>query len=170
LTFDFEIQSTFEMKKIKEYRSRLLTFLTHGIALPLITRFRNNPEFPYTMNDLMSLPDGTLGKDLANYLTSKKFTLLRNYERHDCKHIILQFEMDEVGEACMQYYFFGNRRYSLPVLSTVLVVTILMPEHWSKFYKEFKRGRRSPSFRNVDFVPLVLLPTEKVRQQFVLPY
>ena len=108
-------------KKIKYYRSQFLEFTTHKLALPLIGKLRPKSKFPYTIEQLLTLPDNTLGKDLAIYLQKMNFQLLPNYERHDCKHIILQYEMDEVGEARMQFYFLGNRHYSIPVLSLSLI-------------------------------------------------
>jgi ubiquinone biosynthesis protein Coq4 len=154
------------MKKIKYLRFRLLELLTHKLALPLITKFRNNAPFPYTMEQLLQFPDNTLGKDLAIYLQKMNFNLLKNYERHDCKHIILQYEMDEVGEACMQFYFLGNRHYSAPVISASIICFFLMPEHWSKFLSEFKKGRRSKTFDTVDFGKIVLMNTADLRKHY----
>ncbi|MGZ4057310.1 MAG: hypothetical protein ACXVPM_20540, partial [Bacteroidia bacterium] len=78
------------LKKIKYFRFRFLEFIIHRIALPVIAKFRRNQKFPYTMEQLSKFPDNTLGKDLAIYLKKMNFKLLPNYERHDCKHIILQ--------------------------------------------------------------------------------
>jgi hypothetical protein len=154
------------MEKIKKIRSALLEVLTHKLALPLITGFRKKQFFPYTIEQLLLFPDGTLGKDLALYLKKKNFNLIPNYERHDCKHIILQYEMDEEGEARMQFYFLGNRHYSVPVIMTVILCFVLMPDHWGKFYYEFKKGRRSKTFDNVDFNKLVLLNTKIIRNEY----
>lgn len=154
------------MALIKKIRSVLLEILTHKLALPLITRFRKNRQFPYTLEQLLLLPEGTLGKDLALYLHSKNFKLLPNYERHDCKHIILQYEMDEEGEARMQFYFLGNRHYSVPVVMTVLLCFVLMPDHWLKFYSEFKKGRSCVTFDDVDFIKIVTMNTNELRKQF----
>lgn len=134
------------IKKIKFLRSKLLEFLTHKIALPLIANFRNKPKFIFSMDDLLQFEDGTLGKDLAIYLNKKKFKLLPNYEQHDCKHIIFQYEMDEAGEACMQFYFLGNKHYSIPVVSTCLICFFLMPEYWKQFYNEYQKGKNRKPF------------------------
>jgi ubiquinone biosynthesis protein Coq4 len=158
------------MKKIKQLRSALLEFLTHKLALPLITRFRNNAPFRYSIEELLSFPEGTLGKDLALYLRQKNFSLLRNYERHDCKHLILGYEMDECGEARMQFYFLGNRHYSLPVLSTVLITFFLMPEHWSQFRKDFHLGRKGRPFRDEDYNQLVHLQTKELHKKYFPVY
>lgn len=154
------------MKTIKLLRSKLLELLTHKFALPLITKFRKNQNFPYNMDELLAFPDNTVGKDLALYLQRKNFKLLRNYERHDCKHIILEYEMDEEGEARMQFYFLGNRHYSIPVVSTVILCTFLMPEYWSIFRTEFRKGRISKTFDKLDFSKVVLMNTKELQLQY----
>ena len=155
------------MSTIKRLRSALLEFLTHRLALPLITRFRNNAPFHYSLEELASFPEGTLGHDLAAYLKKKNFRLLRNYERHDCKHLILGYEMDECGEARMQFYFLGNRHYSLPVLLTVIICFILMPEHWRQFIRDFKKGRSGRTFDDADYNILVHADTHDLRQYYL---
>lgn len=154
------------IKKMKYFRCKFLEFITHQIALPLIGKIRKKPKFPYSMEQLLQLPDNTLGKDLALYLQKMNFKLLANYERHDCKHIILQYEMDEVGEARMQFYFLGNRHYSVPVLSTVFFCFILMPEHWKQFRKDYERGKKGKSFDGTDFNTIVLRNTIELRNLF----
>lgn len=152
------------IKKIKFLRSKLLEFLTHKIALPLIGRFRNKPKFNFSMEQLLRFEDGTLGKDLALYLNKMNFKLLPNYEQHDCKHIILQYEMDEAGEARMQFYFLGNKHYSIPVISTCLITFFLMPEYWSQFYAEYQKGKKGKPFEDIDYNALVLLKTNDLRK------
>jgi ubiquinone biosynthesis protein Coq4 len=155
------------MKTIKKIRSQFLEFVTHKIALPLIGKFRTKPQFPYSMDQLLQMPDDTLGKELANYLQKMNFKLLPNYEQHDCKHIILQYEMDEVGEARMQFYFLGNRHYSLPVISTTLLCFLLMLEHWKQFWRDYKKGRTTKTFDNVDFSSIILMNTTDLRIQYL---
>lgn len=154
------------IKKIKFLRSKLLEFLTHKIALPLIANFRNKPKFIYSMNELLAFEEGTLGKDLALYLNKMNFKLLPNYEQHDCKHIILQYEMDEAGEAKMQFYFLGNRHYSLPVVSTCIICFFLMPEYWTQFYKEYQKGKLGKPFEDIDYNALVYLKTSDLRNTY----
>ena len=154
------------IKQLKFFRSKLLEFLTHKIALPLIGNFRKKPKFNYSMNDLLAFEDGTLGKDLALYLNKMGFKLLPNYEQHDCKHIILQYEMDEAGEARMQFYFLGNRHYSVPVLSTCFICFFLMPEYWKQFYKEYQLGKKGKVFEDIDYNALVFLKTNDLQKLY----
>ena len=152
------------IKKIKYVRSKVLEFLTHKIALPLIGKFRTKPKFNFAMNDLLALDEGTLWKDLAIYLNKMNFKLLLNYEQHDCKHIILQYEMDEAGEARMQFYFLGNRHYSIPVLSTCFITFFLMPEYWKQFKLDYQKGKKGKPFEEIDYNVIVLLKTNELRK------
>jgi hypothetical protein len=156
------------MKKIlMDLRSRLLELLTHKIALPIILATRKTSEFNYSMEQLLNLPQGSLGNELAVYLKKKGFRLIPGYVRHDCKHILLKYEMDEVGEGCMQFYFLGNRRYSFTVILSVVICLILMPEHFKKFIDEFKKGRRDRKFPDIDFNKLLFLNTDQIRNQLL---
>lgn len=152
------------IKKIKYLRSKLLEFLTHKIALPLIGKFRKKPKFNYSMSELLQFENGTLGKDLALYLKKMNFVLLPNYEQHDCKHIILQYEMDEAGEARMQFYFLGNRHYSIPVISTCIICFFLMPEYWKQFYADYQKGKTGKPFEEIDYNAIVHLQTNDLRK------
>ena len=150
------------MKLIKKYRVQFLDSLTHTSVVKYIFKLRNKDTFMYTHEQLHQFPSGTLGKELANELSKNNFTLLKNYERHDCKHIILGFPMNELGEASMQFFLFGTRYYSFPQIIALGVCTVIMPEYWSAFYKEYKRGRRCPKLTGVDYNELVHQPVEKL--------
>lgn len=158
------------MKKLIYFRNQILEKLTHNIAVPLLMSLRKNEFFRYSMNDLENFPQGTIGKDLYEYLEKKGFTLMKNYERHDCKHIIFEYEMDQIGEAKMQFYFLGNGYFSVPVISTVLAYSILMPEEWATFYQEFKKGRKGVNVKPLDNMKhnqLVKMNTEDLKKQFL---
>lgn len=116
------------------------------------------------MEQLLELPGHTLGKELALYLKKRNFRLIPGYVRHDCKHILLGYEMDEEGEARMQFYFLGNRHYSFPVLVTVFLCFFLMPEHWKKFQREFRRGRSFGPFADFDLNQALLTDTNELRK------
>lgn len=141
--------------------------LTHKIALPIILAARKKSEFNYSIEQLLTFPPGSLGNELAVYLNRKGFKLVSGYVRHDCKHILLRYEMDEVGEGCMQFYFLGNRRYSLTVILSVVLCLILMPEHFKKFVNEFNKGRRDRRFPDIDFNKLLFLNTDQIRNHLL---
>lgn len=154
------------MKQIMKIRPFLLEFFTHKAAIPIVLCFRKKNRFHYSMEDLEQFPEGTLGKDLVIELKQNNFILLKNYERHDCKHIILEYPMNELGEASMQFYFLGTRHYSFPVLLTVSVCIIIMPDYWSRFYREFRKGRNGKKLNGLNFNELVHESTTELRNKY----
>jgi ubiquinone biosynthesis protein Coq4 len=123
-------------------RAALLVFLTHTMALPLLQLLRNEQKFKYTLAELLALPEGSLGYQLAKFLRDKNLQLLPYYARHDIKHILLGYDTTGEGEVCLQCFMLGNRHVSIPVIATVLYGFVTMPEHWREFKTAFRRGKK----------------------------
>ena len=135
------------MKKVLiKIRSAILVLLTHNIALPLLKIIRRPNVFTYNKEQLMLLPEGSLGKELYLFLEKRNLPLLKHYARHDLKHVLLGYDTTDEGEACLQTFMLGNGRVSFPVLATVMYGFITMPEHWKKMRLAFKQGRSSNPF------------------------
>lgn len=147
------------LKNILKHRATILQWGTHSLMLPIIRRFISPPAFPYSITTLQQMPVGTLGHQLASFITSNHFHLLHGYETHDVKHVLLDYDADEAGEAAMQYFFLGNGEYSLPVLITVLVTLFIMPEYYGRFLRAFRRGRNTPRLAGTHWSSL--LPKNK---------
>ena len=141
-------------------RAKLLVFLTHSMALPML-RFIRRPEiFPYTAKQLGEFPAGTLGNDLIHFLNKKDLKLLPHYARHDVKHILLQYDTTGEGEVCLQCFMLGNRHISFPVAATVLYGYITMPEYWKIFAKAFRRGKNSIPIKDWPWFSILQEPTQ----------
>ena len=141
-------------------RAKLLVFLTHSMALPML-RFIRRPEiFPYTAKQLSEFPEGTLGNDLIHFLNKKDLKLLPHYARHDVKHILLQYDTTGEGEVCLQCFMLGNRHISFPVAATVLYGYITMPEYWKIFAKAFRRGKNSIPIKDWPWFSILQEPTQ----------
>ncbi len=128
-------------KLIIKLRSRLLVFLTHQMALPVLRLVRKPEIFQFTEKELKNFPNHSLGRDLIDFLEIKQLSLLPHYARHDIKHILLDYDTTDEGEGCLQCFMLGNGHISFPVIATVLYGYITMPEYWSSFKKAYKRGR-----------------------------
>ena len=143
---------------IKKGRSALLVYLTHRMALPILRLIRKPLVFPYTAEQLKYFPEGSLGKDLDIFLTTKKLKLLPYYARHDIKHVLLGYDTTDEGEGCLQCFMLGNGHYSFPVIATVVYGFVTMPEHWTSFKKAFARGKHSIPIGDWDWFDML---TEK---------
>lgn len=127
-------------KQFVNIRSKVLVYLTHNLALPIIRIIRKPELFPYTKEQLQQFPDATLGKDLINMLETKNLKLLPYYAKHDIKHLLLNYDTTDEGEVCLQCFMLGNKHISFPVLISVVFGYVTMPEYWSKFKEAYKRG------------------------------
>ena len=150
-------------KLLIRLRSGLLVWLTHKMALPVLKLIRKPERFPYTVEELQLFPDGTLGKDLVNFLQQKELHLLPYYARHDIKHILLGYDTTDEGEGCLQCFMLGNRHISFPVLATVVYCFVTMPEYWDKFAKAYKRGKRSPAISHWKWFELLEETTQQLK-------
>lgn len=154
------------MKKILiNLRSAVLVFLTHKIALPLIKIVRRPAAFSLSKEQLMALPNGSLGNDLYLFLEKRNLPLLPHYARHDLKHVLLDYDTTDLGEASLQSFMLGNRRVSFPVLATVAYGFITMPEYWRQMRLAFRQGRNSISFHGWKWNEILSEPTELLREK-----
>lgn len=153
---------------LKKARRFILLTLIHNLGLPFLTRFRKPKPWYFSHEELRNFPERTFGRELADLLDKQGYKLLRNYEYHDAKHVLLGYGMDEEGEVRMQFFFLGNRRYSFPVLSTVIAGIVLMPDKYKIFYQEFKKGRAIPEINKWDIAALVTKNINEVRKKLFI--
>jgi ubiquinone biosynthesis protein Coq4 len=153
------------IRQLKKLRKKILVLLTHKIALPMLKLFRKPNVFPYNLDDLRSMPVGSLGNDLFVFLSEKDLPLLKHYARHDLKHVLLDYDTTEEGEACLQSFMLGNGRISFPVLATVMYGFITMPEYHSKMKKAFFKGRNSRPIHQWKWHNVIHFQTTELRKK-----
>jgi ubiquinone biosynthesis protein Coq4 len=152
-------------ERVKKTRSAILVYLTHRMALPVLRIIRKPEIFPFTPEELKNFPDETLGKDLINFLETKKLDLLPYYARHDIKHILLNYNTTDEGEGCLQCFMLGNGHVSFPVIATVVYAFFTMPEYWAAFRKAFARGRKCLPIADWKWFDILEQPTNLLIQQ-----
>ncbi|HYE55154.1 MAG TPA: hypothetical protein VD996_09935 [Chitinophagaceae bacterium] len=54
------------------------------------------------------MPEGTLGKDIADCLQKHRLRLVPKFESHDLKHVVLNFQMTPADEIRMQAFMMGK--------------------------------------------------------------
>lgn len=117
------------------------------IAFP----FYKNDHWKYPHDVLNSMPAGSVGKELGDYLKNVDFELAKGYEPHDVKHILTGYEMDTLGEIRMQFYLCGNGNKTLPALFTMAFGVFLIPEHLVTFLKDMDEGKKARSLFHLDY-------------------
>lgn len=150
---------------LKTFRSRMLVLLTHSIALPVLKIIRKKKPFPYSTEQLSALPYETVGNELWQTLNEKNLHLLPYYEKHDIKHVVLQYPFTDEGEVSLQFFMLANGRISFPVLTTVLFGIVTMPEYYSSFKTAYRRGQLAADLQNMDWFSIMELPLCAVQEQ-----
>ncbi len=110
-----------------------------------IEQFYDIALYEQKARKLRELPDGTLGKDIADCLEKNGLRLVPGYESHDLKHVLLKFQMTPVDEIRMQAFMLGNRNYTIPSFAIFIFGAIFLPDLWKTFYKDFINGRNTKS-------------------------
>ena len=153
--------------QLKRIRSKVLVYLTHEMALPLLQKIRKPEVFPYTIETLRHFPKYTLGYGLFSFLEQRKLPLLPYYARHDIKHILLDYDTTDDGEVCLQCFMLGNGHISFPVVATVVYGAFTMPEHWKKFCKAFLRGRNSNAIYSWQWFEILKFSTASLKEKII---
>lgn len=92
---------------------------------------------------LEKMPDGTLGKEIADCLERHGLRLVPGYESHDLKHVLLDFKMTPVDEIRLQAFMLGNGNYRIASFVIFLFGALFLPDKWSTFYRDYISGRHS---------------------------
>lgn len=128
---------------ILQKTARQIIKKSFNVSVWTIEQFYDKNYYAEKLEKLSKYPIGTLGHDIAKCLQENKLGLVPNYESHDLKHVLLNFEMTPVDEIRMQAFMLGNGNYTLPCFAILTFGAILLPDEWSTFYKDFKCGQKS---------------------------
>lgn len=155
--------------KVKVLREKLLVFLAHKVGLPYFKLFRKKPSFPYSAHELSQMPETTVGYQMHLFFEQNNIGLLPYYEKHDIKHIILNYPPTEEGEVCLQTFMLANGRITIPVFIAVAYGWLTMPEYWNSFKKAWVRGRKNISLNDLNWFALVPQNKEEAINAYIQP-
>ena len=125
--------------------ARKIIKIAFDFSVTTIERFSAMDSYIEKLNELRTYEAGTLGKEIANCLDHHHLNLVPNYESHDLKHVLLNYEMTAEGEIRLQAFMIGNGNYSIPSFAIFIFGALLLPDLWKTFYLDFKKGRQSKS-------------------------
>lgn len=161
------MQSTFKNRFIK-VRTSFLVFLTHKIGLPYFKLTRKPVHFQYSIDDLKQLPQHTLGRQLYFFLHENHLDLLPYYEKHDIKHVLLDYPPTDCGEVCLQAFMLANGRRTIPVVVSVLMGFLTMPEYYVDIINALKRGYNNISLKNLNWFELIEHDLATIKSTYII--
>lgn len=150
------------MKRLLRLRASLLVFFTHRLVFPIVVAITRPPCFPYTYNQLKSLPDHTTGAALLRFLEQHHSHFLRHFEKHDLKHLIWNYPPTETGEVCLQSFMLAKGQRSFEVIATVVAGLLFMPDKWHLMYAAWRRGKNTSPLQHINWASLIERPLEDV--------
>jgi ubiquinone biosynthesis protein Coq4 len=147
-------------------RDKIITFNVHSLALPVVKKFVPRSPIPFTMEELQQLPTGSLGNELFHFLTKHHFSFLPHFETHDVKHVLLNYGISGKDEACMQYFYLGNKHFSVATIISAIASLILLPEYFFSFIKAFRRGQKALPIGKLYLGDLLHCNTKELQDRF----
>jgi ubiquinone biosynthesis protein Coq4 len=95
------------------------------------------------MDRLAHCPERSLGREVWAMLHRNGHDLVRHYESHDLKHVLLEYEQEPEDEIRMQAFMFGNSGFSLFSIVTFLMFVIYTPRVWRELPYHYRIGRNT---------------------------
>lgn len=119
------------------------------LSIWCIERLQDMTPYHRKVAALSLFPAGTVGKELADCLLTRKLTLVPGFESHDLKHLVLDYELEPLGEVRMQAFMLGNGNWTVASMAIFLFGLLLLPQHWRLFWQDFRMGQQSPAIASL---------------------
>lgn len=129
----------------------------------MLNLLRRPTPWPYALEELAEMPEGTWGNELYRFLDDRALGYLPKYEEHDAYHTLLGYGTTVTEELKLQAFMFGNGSVTVAGRVLLMVGGLLFPSKWSMLRTEFRRGRRSSPLHRFVTEDLIPLPLDEVR-------
>jgi ubiquinone biosynthesis protein Coq4 len=139
-------------------------FVKHliGDYVPVLNLWRNPEPWP-PLETLRDFPPGSLGREVAEYLSERGLPFKVRYENHDAIHAILGYDTTTRGELELQAFLRANRNASSAGHILFVLGGALLPEHWKAMRRAYRRGLRARSIEEPRLPHRLLEPLAEVR-------
>ena len=128
--------------------------------------FKKGNAWDVKVNQLIQLPDDSLGFHLGCFLLKYNFEIQPKLEDHDIIHVLTNTGISVVEEIGMQYYLYGNGKRSLYLMMVIISGTLFYPTRFSYFKQQYKRGKTAHEFYGLDFLNMLPVPLTHIQKTF----
>ena len=128
--------------------------------------FKKGNAWDINVNQLIQLPNDSLGFHLGCFLLKYNFEIQPKLEDHDIIHVLTNTGISVVEEIGMQYYLFGNGKRSLYLLMVIVSGTLFYPTRFSYFKQQYQRGKVAHEFFGLDFLNMLSVPLIQIQKTF----
>jgi hypothetical protein len=120
-----------------------------------------------TIADLITYPEGTLGKNLGTHLMQNSYGKVVP-EKEDIYQLLISRGNSLKQEIAVQFYLFGNGCTSLNILFSMAVGLAMCPFYLGYFYQRYKEGKHALRFYDVDHFGMLHLPVARIKDAFLI--
>ena len=128
--------------------------------------FKKGKAWDVEINQLIQLPNDSLGFHLGCFLVKYNFEIQPKLEDHDIIHVLTNTGISVVEEIGMQYYLYGNGKRSLYLMMVIISGTLFYPTRFSYFKQQYKRGKTAHEFYGLDFLNMLSVPLTHIQKTF----
>ena len=128
--------------------------------------FKKGKAWEIEINQLIQLPNDSLGFHLGCFLLKYNFEIQPKLEDHDIIHVLTNTGISVVDEIGMQYYLYGNGKRSLYLIMVIVSGTLFYPTRFSYFKQQYKRGKTAHEFYGLDFLNMLSFSLTHIQQTF----
>ncbi|WP_052748973.1 Coq4 family protein [Arsukibacterium ikkense] len=134
-----------------------------GWSVPFLNLFRRPEPWPYDLDELQNLEEGTLGKELHRFLHSRNLGYLPKYEVHDTYHALLGYGTTVTEELKLQSFMWGNKNSTFAGKVLFILGFIVFPSKRDIMRAEIKRGKSAKKLSGIDVVSIIPVQLVKLR-------
>ena len=128
--------------------------------------FKKGKAWDVEINQLIQLPNDSMGFHLGCFLVKYNFEIQPKLEDHDIIHVLTNTGISVVEEIGMQYYLYGNGKRSLYLMMVIISGTLFYPTRFSYFKQQYKRGKTAHEFYGLDFLNMLSFSLTHIQQTF----
>ena len=160
-----DLQTNHHRSKLRVLIGKLISNTKDYLVVRPLQILFTRKRYARKLQLLRSLPDHTVGNDLARMLDAKGMKLIPGFERHDLNHLILGYGMEPEEELCMQAYLVGNGYYKLHCC-LFLSSGLLLPCLWKTLFAHDQLGKRNESLSSLSLEECMTDRTEFVIRKY----
>ena len=160
-----ELNRTRHFSWFRPLIGRLIANTKDYLVVRPLQMFYSPRRYDHKLQWMRSLPEQTVGNDLAQMLDKKGLRLIPGFERHDLNHLILGYGMEPEEELCMQAYLVGNGHYKLHCC-LFLSSGILLPWLWKSLFAHYELGKRGEPLASLSLDECMSERTEFVIRKY----
>lgn len=128
--------------------------------------FKKGKAWDVEVNQLIQLPNDSMGFHLGCFLVKYNFEIQPKLEDHDIIHVLTNTGISVIEEIGMQYYLYGNGKRSLYLMMVIISGTLFYPTRFSYFKQQYKRGKTAHKFYGLDFLNMLSVPLTHIQKTF----